>query len=552
MRKRRKLMKKWSKITDQSKAVRLKNGLLQIEKVLRESYRKKSLFEETKAVNAIKKNSKYFFSYARRYSKVKTKVGPLLTGDGEYTINSKKMADLLQEQYKSVFSKPNGTSDSYDFHDTQNGLNDILFDEGDVRDVIDEISENAAGGPLGFAAVFLKKCKEAVDEPLYLIWRSCLDNSVTPEILKLSFVIPIHKGGNRGSPANYRPVSLTSHLIKMFEKIIRKRIVEYMDERKLFNHTQHGFRAGRSCLSQLLSHFDKVLTYLEQGFNVDTIYLDFSKAFDKVDHLILMQKLKKIGIGGKIASWIHSYLFHRKQVVIVNGIKSDSTEVVSGVPQGSVLGPLLFIIMLMDIDKSINSSFLSSFADDTRISREIESLADTFKLQNDLNSVYKWAQQNNAEFNDTKFEHLPYGKNNDLKKVAVYLTGEGRRIATKNQTKDLGVIMQTNCSFSDHIKNVVSVTKDLSAWCLRTFNSRSPELMLTLWKQLIVPKLDYCSQLWSPHNSKVDTQEIEMTQRSFIRRIEGMSNYSYWDQLKRLKMYSLERRRKRYIITYVW
>ena len=365
-------------------------------------------------------------------------------------------------------------------------------------------------------------------------------------------MIPIHKGGNRGSPANYRPVSLTSHLIKIFEKIIRKRIVEYMDERKLFNHTQHGFRAGRSSLSQLLAHFDKVLTYLEQGFNVDTIYLDFSKAFDKVDHLILMQKLKKIGIGGKIASWIHSYLFHRKQVVVVNGIKSDSTEVVSGVPQGSVLGPLLFIIMLMDIDKSINSSFLSGFADDTRISREIESLADTFKLQNDLNSVYKWAQQNNAEFNDTKFEHLPYGKNNDLKEVAVYLTGEGRRIATKTQTKDLGVIMQTNCSFSDHIKNVVSVTKDLSAWCLRTFNSRSPELMITLWKQLIVPKLDYCSQLWSPHNSKVDTQEIEMTQRSFIRRIEGMSNYSYWDQLKRLKMYSLERRRERYIITYVW
>ena len=148
-------------------------------------------------------------------------------------------------------------------------------------------------------------------------------------------------------------------------------MVDFMEENDLFNNSNHGFRAGRACLSQLLAHFDKVLSRLEDGLNVDTIYLDFSKAFDKVDHRILMEKLNSIGIGGKLAKWIHSFLFDREQVVIVNGIKSTGTRVLSGVPQGSVLGPLLFLVMMMDIDNDIVSSFLSSFADDTRISKEI-------------------------------------------------------------------------------------------------------------------------------------------------------------------------------------
>ena len=151
-----------------------------------------------------------------------------------------------------------------------------------------------------------------------------------------------------------------------------------MNEKNIFPDSQHGFRAGRSCLSQLLSHLDKILSYLEQGLNVDTIYLDFSKAFDKVDHKILMGKLKAIGIGGKLAKWIQSFLLDRKQVVLVNGTKSGCVPVKSGVPQGSVLCPLLFKIMMMDIEAKVTESFISCFADDTRLSKEISSLIDTF------------------------------------------------------------------------------------------------------------------------------------------------------------------------------
>ena len=137
---------------------------------------------------------------------------------------------------------------------------------------INELSNNSAAGQEGCAAVFLKKCRDNVAVPLSMIWRKCLDIGVTPEVLKLNHVIPAFKGGSKGVPANYRPVSITSHLV-------RNNMVSYMEESSLFNNSQHGFRAGRSCLSQLLDHYDKILGYLEEGLNVDTIYLDFSKAW---------------------------------------------------------------------------------------------------------------------------------------------------------------------------------------------------------------------------------------------------------------------------------
>ena len=183
--------------------------------------------------------------------------------------------------------------------------------------------------------------------------------------MKLADVIPIHKGGSQGSASNYRPVALTSHLSKVFEKVVRKFIVAFLEEHNLFNPTQHGFRLGRSYLSQLIDHYDHITQLLEKGENVDVIYLDFAKAFDKVNFQVILRKIKQLGISGKLGRWIYSFLSGRKQSVTVNGIKSCSVDVKSGVPQGSVLGPLLFLVLMGDIDHRVASAFLSSFADDT-------------------------------------------------------------------------------------------------------------------------------------------------------------------------------------------
>ena len=146
---------------------------------------------------------------------------------------------------------------------------------------------------------------------------------------------------------------------------MRTKIVKFLQEHHLFNESQHGFTIGRSCLSQLLAHHDEVLSILESGMNVDTIYLDFAKAFDKVDHKIFLKKLSLLGVRGKVLAWLTSFLTSRTQKVMVNGVLSDASPVISGVPQGSVIGPLLFLILISDIDIDVVASFLSSFADDT-------------------------------------------------------------------------------------------------------------------------------------------------------------------------------------------
>ena len=191
--------------------------------------------------------------------------------------------------------------------------------------------------------------------------------------------------------------------------------VKHLENNNLFNKSQHGFRSGRSCLSQLLQYHENILTLLEEVLNVDTIYLDFSKAFDKVDINILLGKIAANGISGKLLKWISSFLRDRVQTVLVDRRKSHPAKAISGVPQGSVLGPLLFLIMMSDIDTELRYVFISSFADDTRISKAIHEQSDSVQLQNDWQSVYIWAKNNNMTFNNNKFELLRYGQNEALK-----------------------------------------------------------------------------------------------------------------------------------------
>ena len=284
---------------------------------------------------------------------------------------------------------------------------------------------------------------------------------------------------------------------------------------------------------------------------MDVVYLDFSKAFDKVDFLIILRKFNLLGISGNVGKWIYSFLTGRSQSVIVNGAHSTRSEVKSGVPQGSVLGPLLFLILLGDIDESVASAFISSFADDTRVGHCVKVHGNTSALQQDLKSIYDWSARNNMKFNSENFECIRYGKQKEFHNHTHYYSDIGTAITPKDQIKDLGVLLSRNCTFKIQIDNVVSTANKLCAWILRTFRTRTSKLMILLWKSLVLSKLDYCSQLWSP-TAKGDIQKLEMVQRSFIRKIDEIKNLSYWDQLKKVKLYSLERRRERYMIIYIW
>ena len=172
--------------------------------------------------------------------------------------------------------------------------------------------------------------------PLQIIMRKSIDEGVIPSILKLAHVAPIHKGGSRLKPENYRPVSLTSHIMKIFERIVKERLMEHLKKNNLINPGQHGFVPGRSTETQLLDHFCRIYEALEDA-RIDTVYLDFAKAFDKVDHNILLTKLVDKKIKGKLGRWIKEFLLDRKFKVVTNGEISEEQDVISGVPQSTLM-----------------------------------------------------------------------------------------------------------------------------------------------------------------------------------------------------------------------
>ena len=278
---------------------------------------------------------------------------------------------------------------------------------------------------------------------------------------------------------------------------------------------------------------------------------NYEKAFDKCDFGILLHKLKALRISGKIGQWIANFLQKREQRVTINGLLSDPVTVKSGVPQGSVLGPLLFLILIGDINKGVDSS-IGLFADDTRVWKGISSISDETALQDDLNQVYYWAQTNNMSFNNTKFEVIRFSKNKNLEPS--YRSAEGGAIVQRGSLRDLGITMCDTGDFKLHIDQVATKGRQMCAWILRTFISREREVLIPLFKQLVLSTLEYCSVLWAPTDAG-SISKIEAVQRAYTRRIQGLSGCNrpnYWERLKILALYSLERRRERYRILYVW
>ena len=334
------------------------------------------------------------------------------------------------------------------------------------------------------------------------------------------------------------------------EKVVVRKITTYLEENSLMNPHQHGFRHARSTLSQLLEHYENLVNQLEDG-NVDVVNLDMAKAFDKADHGAILHELREVGIGGSLACWIDSFLSGRTQRVKVSGCLSSSVTVTSGVPQGSVLGPLLFIILMRSIDKNVHNSMCLTFADDTKLISKITSTNDAINLQADLDSIYQWTRTTNMDLNSEKFQLLRYGKNAEIKEETSYKSSSGAPIVECNVAKDLGIIMDNTGEFKIHCELVIRQANFACGQIMRTFKTRAASPMLHLYRSLVLSKLDYCSPLWSPMDA-MHRNRLESDQRSFTRKIENMSELNYWQRLNRLGLYSIQRRHERYMILYVF
>ena len=247
---------------------------------------------------------------------------------------------------------------------------------------------------------------------------------------------------------------------------------------------------------------------------------------------------------------VYHFLTYKKHFVRMPGGLSDDHPVISGVPQGTVLGPLLFIIIIADINRDVDSSKLISFADDTRVYSRIADIEDCDSLLWDLNSVYKWAS-NDMFFNAKKIHYLPLSSSQVSNKSNIYINPSMDIIPQSTDVPDLGIIMSKYCSFDYHISSLSRKCNNLAGWILKSFVSSDKLTMLTLFKTLVISRLDYASLLWSPHKISQITQ-IEKVQRSFTVHIAGLRDLSYHEKLQTLKPYSLQRRRERYCIILIW
>ena len=544
-------------VTSVRQCLKLKEKLKHAEEELKQMSESKDLKMENAAYSKIKRNPKAFFAFAKKKQKTFGGIGSFLNENGVQIDESE--TETLRKAYEKVFSEPKEDAKIENpnefFKDSPNEfkIENIPLNEIEVKMAIDELSPNAAPGPDGIPAILMKKCKDSISEPLCMIFSMSLKTGKVPEIFKTAHITPILKPGQpKSKPESYRPVSLTSHLIKTFERIVKKYLQNHLEYHMKISHAQHGFRQRRSCLSQLLEHYEYILQGLEQGLNVDTVYLDFSKAFDKVDKGILCQRMKDKGICGNLGIWLHNFLSGRVQHVVANNMKSFATEVTSGVPQGTVLGPLLFLLLIDSISDINISAVIRLFADDTRATKIIKSEEDLEIFQDDLEELYQWQTENNMIFNGNKFEVMRYGKNEELKNTCNYLTPNAEELIERKEiVKDLGIKMNDKANFNDHVNFVTSKVKQRAGWVLRSFRRRNPQFMKFMWKTFMQGHIDYCSQLWQPLQSG-SLQRIKNLQKSFTKKIPQIAHLNYWERLAFLKTNSQQRRLERYRIIYVW
>ena len=489
-----------------------------------------------------KHNPKRFFQYINNRKPLKNSIGPLTSEDGETTSDSKRMATLLNNFFSSVFTIENKeipTAVDVITFESDNVLENIVFTRKDISAYIQKMNNNKAPGPDGIYTRHIKELKEQIVEILTKIFNKSMSDSEIPEDFKLANVTAIFKKGDKSNASNYRPISLTSLVGKLMESIIRDHIVEHLDKHNLIKNSQHGFRRNRSCLTNLLEFFHGIIENYDTHKSVDIIYLDFQKAFDTVPHIRLLEKLRAHGIRGNVLNWIAKWLRDRKQRVVVDGKESEWATVTSGVPQGSVLGPLLFLIYINDLDVNLITS-ISKFADDTKLGGKVLNVEDRNRIQADLDKIVEWSATWQMKFNTEKCKVLHIGSKN----VKFQYRMSDNILESVSEEKDLGVIVTEDLKPDKQCTKAVSKANKMLGFISRNFEYKSQDIILPLYKSLVRPHLEYGIQFWNPYLRK-DIEKLERVQRRATKLIPSLRHKTYEERISATKLTTLETRRLR-------
>ena len=497
-------------------------------------------------------NSKLFWKYVTSKTKLRGSIPNLNKSSKadptKMTINDQEKAEVLAKFFSNVYiQEPDWTwiLDDEKKASVKEELK-IQITKKTIEIKLRELNVNKSPGPDLMHARVIKEISCALIDPFYIIFNLSLKLGKIPSAWKLASVIPIYKNkGSKQEAGNYRPISLTCIACRMMESIIRDSMMKYFKENFLLSEKQFGFVSGRSTVLQLLTVVDKWTEIMDRGGEIDVIYCDFQKAFDTVPHGRLLDLLDHYGIKDPILSWIKDFLQNRKQQVLVNGCKSREFSVLSGVPQGSVLGPLLFIVYINSLVEKSGHSELYLYADDLKVFKEIKSEDDIEKLQGTLDKLYDWTCYSLLRFHPDKCVkmRLSSSKSKQKKFEGNYNMDE-TKLKDVLVEKDLGVIFDNCLSFEEHIYSKVNKANGLVGMLRRSFEYLDKEMFRQLFIAIVRPHLEYGAPIWNPHTKKM-INVIENVQRRASRMIPGLGKLSYKDRLKAIKLPTLQYRRYR-------
>ena len=411
-----------------------------------------------------------------------------------------------------------------------------------VEKLLKNLNTRKAAGPDGIPCRLLQSVAKELAPALTTLFTTSLEKSQVPTDWKHALVQPIYKKGDKSVAANYRPISLTSICCKLMEHIVRAEVTKHLESNNILNDAQHGFRKKRSCESQLILTTNDLAEELDKGGQTDTVLLDFSKAFDRVPHQRLIMKLFHYGIKGKTLAWIQNFLAFRTQQVVVEGETSSIGQVTSGVPQGSVLGPTLFLIYIDDLSNNIQSK-VRLFADDTIVYRTIRNQQDAEILQEDLKRLEEWEHQWQMDFNVTKCHVLSV--TNKMKPREPKYDLHGHTLEQVSNAKYLGIEINEKLSWNTHIDGITAKANRTAAYIHRNLKGCPRKIQTQCYKTVVCPILEYSSPIWDPHPQD-QIRQLEMVQRRAARRI--CNNYdqraSASALVKELDLQTLQERRK--------
>ena len=506
--------------------------------------------------NNLHRGQKAFWNWINKFRSCRTPIPSIHHHDGVVSDDCTK-ADLFNKYFVSVFTKENLSNlpDTPPFSPNVN-LDSMQVSPSEVFSELSTLDTNKACGPDGICPRLLREGAEQLAKPLASLFNKSLADGLLPFDWVSANITPVFKKGNKHRVGNYRPISLTCILVKVLERIIFNKLYSLLESHKVLNNAQFGFRRKRSTTTLLLSAVNDWAFALNNRLSTHCVFLDFAKAFDSVPHQRLLLKLKAYGINGSMLRWFSSFLTTRRQRVVINGCASDWSPVSSGVPQGSILGPLLFILYINDLPSVVGST-MKIFADDVALYCSVASQSEINAFQQDLDHITDWCNKWQMRLNPAKCELLCLSNKHAPAKPLYYINNHLLNWATS--VRYLGVIVDPKLSWNQNISYVSEkATKVLNLLRRHMYTCRAASKQKA-FRALVIPVLDYASPVWNPHTNK-NCITLERIQSRGARWICGsrFCHHTYrWSKsseecCKELSWPSLSTRRKYLSLTMIY